>query len=63
MKKPCWRLRDLQPVVGRLHEVLEGWKGKELQASDALLRGGSPVEPGEGDLHLMWSTPKTWLAC
>lgn len=41
MKKPSWRLRDLQPVVGRLHEVLEGWKGKELQASDALLGGES----------------------
>lgn len=56
MKTPCWRLPDLQPVVGRLHEILEGQKGKELQASDAQLRSGSPAQPGERDLHLMWGT-------
>lgn len=57
-KKPCWRLLDLQPVVGHLHEFLEGWEGKELQASDAQLRGGGPAQPGDGDLHLMWATPE-----
>lgn len=44
--------------LGRLHEVLEEWKGQELQASDAQLRGGSPAQSGEGELHLMWGTPE-----